>query len=273
VAEPTVSTNVFYVYILFDWRGLPFYVGKGKGRRWLNHECPCNLRTNAHRNNIIRKTLLLRGSVPKIKIAEHLLEATAHEIEKLFISALGRKPIGLLANKTDGGEGTTDKTGAIGRKISAKKKGHVVSQETRALLRSRNLGKRASTETRRAQSMAATGRIRSAEHNKKLGDAKRGIPRSEETKAKISAVKKGKKLTPEMIARSAAGHRGLKRSIETKEKMAAARHKWWAAHRQTMAPAAVQPELFASSEMVSPDAGAAVSAVLADCGTRSSRVG
>lgn len=32
------DARVFYVYVLFDWRGIPRYVGKGKGNRWLDHE-------------------------------------------------------------------------------------------------------------------------------------------------------------------------------------------------------------------------------------------
>ena len=236
MADQTVALAVFYVYALLLADGsTPFYIGKGKGRRWLHHECPCNLRGNSHRSNIIKKLLREIGVVPKIKIAEGLTEADAHALEIKLIAIFGRRPNGLLVNKTDGGEGVVDQTGDIGRKISAARIGHQVSDETRAILRAHRLGSKASAETKAKQSIAMTGKARTPEHNEKLAATKRGKKRPPHVGEAVRRAHLGKKLSPEQIAKAAAGHRGLRRSAETVALMSAARSAWWKRRRVAMA--------------------------------------
>ncbi len=216
MAEPTLPLRVFYVYALLLADGVtPFYVGKGKGRRWLDHECPCNLRGNGHRSNVIKKLLREIGHVPKVKIADGLTEPEAHALEIKLIAIFGRHPNGPLVNKTDGGEGATDQTGEIGRKISAAKMGHEVSEETRTILRLRNLGKELKPEIGRKISLALTGYVRTPEHNEKLAASKRGKKRPPEVIAKIVASKDGWRPSPESVARGAATRTGMKRGPET----------------------------------------------------------
>jgi len=100
------ETPHFYVYVLFDWRGIPCYVGKGKGTRWLDHET----RPDPHnplKNNIVASTRKIIGEIPKIKVREFLSEKEAFALETTFINAIGRHDIGTgpLANMSDGGNG------------------------------------------------------------------------------------------------------------------------------------------------------------------------
>jgi hypothetical protein len=96
--------NDFYVYILFDWQGIPRYVGKGCSNRWLDHERRTDLR-NWMKNEFIEQTWALLEDVPKIKIAEGLSEESAYSLEASLIVAIGRFPSGPLVNLTDGGSG------------------------------------------------------------------------------------------------------------------------------------------------------------------------
>jgi len=90
-------TNKFYVYILFDWQGVPRYIGKGHSNRWLAHE---NGTDNVRLKEIIEQTWIMLGEVPKIKVQEDMLEADAFALEVKLIQALGIYPDGPLYNRT-----------------------------------------------------------------------------------------------------------------------------------------------------------------------------
>jgi hypothetical protein len=81
----------FYVYVLFRLNGEPFYVGKGKGQRWNDHEWHArkNRYGNRHKNFIIRSIITKGREVPKIKIHEGLSEKQAYEYESAIIKAIG----------------------------------------------------------------------------------------------------------------------------------------------------------------------------------------
>lgn len=99
---------IFYVYCLFDWLGVPRYIGKGHGNRWLSHEASSD-QINWMKNEFIEQTWTVLGEIPKIKIHENLSEKEAFEIETIFIKALGRIDLktGPLTNLTNGGDGTS----------------------------------------------------------------------------------------------------------------------------------------------------------------------
>ena len=100
------SAPEFYVYVLFrPWDGSPFYVGKGKGRRWLRHDQDGEKNPNYRLANIIKRSKRLGLEIPKIKVRNGLAEATAFEVEVALIRALGRV---LLVNLTNGGEGASN---------------------------------------------------------------------------------------------------------------------------------------------------------------------
>jgi hypothetical protein len=94
----------YYVYVLFDHLGVPRYVGKGKGRRWLDHERKSDLH-NWMKNEFVERTWTVLQDIPKVKIAQNISEQEALVIEIAFIRAIGRFPEGPLLNMTDGGEG------------------------------------------------------------------------------------------------------------------------------------------------------------------------
>jgi|GEM_PF-2607724 len=94
------SRTIYYTYILFDWRGTPRYVGKGKGNRWLGHEQSTDP-NNPMKNEFIEQTWTVMGEIPKIKVQENLNEGDAFTLEGLLIKAIGRHPNGPLVNLTD----------------------------------------------------------------------------------------------------------------------------------------------------------------------------
>lgn len=111
------SLPVFYVYALLDPRKPgyyrygrwvfhfePFYLGKGKGRRWKAHKF--NDGFNKHKTRKIAK-IFREGYEIEVRILkEELTEREALDLEVDMIAKIGRtKHNGPLTNATDGGEG------------------------------------------------------------------------------------------------------------------------------------------------------------------------
>lgn len=198
MATGTLSTNTdFYVYALFRENGVPFYVGKGKGRRWTDHDAAARKGTKGHKNAIIRDMHARGAELIKTKIHEGLTESIAHEYEVALIKAIGRGKNGPLTNLTEGGEGTSGFKHPPGRKFSS---------EHKAKLSAARVGKKLSPEQIMKMSLRMIGR-----------------KASQETREKMSATRAGKKPTPEAIAKSAASRLGGKMSPEARAKMSAAR--------------------------------------------------
>lgn len=89
----------FYVYVLFDWQGIPRYIGKGRGGRIRQHQ------TDRRMKAFVAQTILLLGDVPSVKIRNGLTEHEAYSLEQIFIRAIGRYPDGPLVNRTEKGSG------------------------------------------------------------------------------------------------------------------------------------------------------------------------
>lgn len=126
----------YYVYALFrPWDGSPFYIGKGKNKRWKQLN-PAS-RKNRHFLRIVAKAERLELEIPAIKIREGLTSEEACQIEIALIAAIGRGKNGPLVNLTDGGEGAkgfrhSPKTCAT---MSRKGKGRPKSPEHVAAMR------------------------------------------------------------------------------------------------------------------------------------------
>lgn len=214
--------NVYYVYVLFrPWDGTPFYIGKGKGDRWLCHEDFGERHKNKHVANIFKRARRLGLDVPKIKVREGLSEADAFIAEIALISAIGRsdKKRGTLANRTDGGEGSS---------------GLVYSQEHREKIRAASIGRYHSEEARRLMSEIA--KRRPEEHLQKISVALKGRPLPEWHKQKLKLAHKSRKPISEetrakmRTAQQARRHRD-KVSVETRARTSASITAWHARRR------------------------------------------
>jgi hypothetical protein len=183
----------FYVYVWRDSVGVPFYVGKGKGRRAYD----------ATTRSKEFKEIYAQGGCA-VEIVDwfiHESQAHAHEVE--LIERYGRREFGgILINKTDGGEG-------IG--------GWVPSEEWRAKLSARMRGKPKSAEHISKMRSSRRGKKPSADAREKMSAAKLGIKFSDEHRTKISAALKGRQFSAEH--RIKVGKASANRSEETLSKM------------------------------------------------------
>lgn len=160
---------VYYVYQLRRADSeLPFYIGKGKGRRARSHLYLDSSSRNQHKMNTIIKARREGVEIVIEYLATHLLEDEAHYLEREFIAKYGRRDLGtgVLTNWSDGGEG---QSGAVVSAVTRAKISKVQSERFRTSL---------SEEHRKAVSRANLGR--------KLG------PRSPEVRNRISKAKTGK---------------------------------------------------------------------------------
>lgn len=218
----------FYVYALFRETGLPFYVGKGKGHRWTQHERDARNGARGYKATIIRSMQTRGVKVIKVKLHDGLTEAVAYAYEIALIRAIGWGDKGVLLNRTDGGDGSP---GVRGRKhsletrakMSAAAIGRPMAPETQAKLRAANLGSKHSASHVEKQAAALRGQKKSPEAIAKSAAARRGAKRTAESRARMAAAKLGRKQPPEHTAKIAAANRGRKRSAEICAKISAAK--------------------------------------------------
>ncbi len=153
--------NDFYVYAHVRKDGTPFYVGKGRGSRFLS-----KTRSMAWKRVVIKEYRETR--VPNhIMLAENLDEQTAFDLEKFWIALFGRRgihPGGVLVNHTDGGEGLS---------------GMKHRPETKKKIAKKATGRKHSSDTKKVMSEKASLRV--GEKNTFFGKK-----HSSESKKKIS---------------------------------------------------------------------------------------
>jgi hypothetical protein len=178
--------------------GLPFYVGKGKGRRAWSHQ---------NRNQHWKNTCSKHGI--KVQIAaEWKTESEAFEHEKFLILCF--KDMGVcLVNQTNGGEGASGlkwseeskkrvhshkrhASEIAKKKISETTKAAMARPEVFAKLGLHSIGKKASVETREKMS---------ASHKKLLNESRIELLRKQAVEG----------ITPEIRARITKAITGLKR--------------------------------------------------------------
>jgi hypothetical protein len=187
----------FYVYVIFSRKGIPCYIGKGRGKRFKRHA------RYAHNPRLRAEYKRAGGNLPSLKIREDLTEESAFEIEKAFIAAIGRGKHGPLFNFTDGGEGSSGRP-ATKRMREAMRRtslGRKKSPEELENLRLRMLGKKHSPEVLKKISRGNKGKRISESHCTAISRAHRDKPLSAEHRAKIGNFFRGRKQTPEQIDR------------------------------------------------------------------------
>lgn len=122
---------MFYTYIYRDPReisvkwpaGEPFYVGKGKDKRYQAH-----VDGHTKHQHMLNKITKMRreGYEPAIEIIDAINEEHALFMERCCIAVIGRHDLGKgpLLNYTDGGEGLLNPGPQTRKKLSNAAKGH-----------------------------------------------------------------------------------------------------------------------------------------------------
>lgn len=174
---------MFYVYVWRDANGVPFYVGKGSGRRAFNV-------SPSRRSKAFIKIYDQGGcTVEIVDYFIHESQAHAHEVD--VIARFGcRHSGGILVNRTAGGEGVSGLTlsESAREKISKKLAGRTLSEQTRRRISASKTNP--SEETRAKISAANTGLKRSDETKSRMSLAQSRAPRSAEVRSSISRGKR-----------------------------------------------------------------------------------
>lgn len=217
------------------WDGSPFYVGKGRRKRWDAHEWEAQ-KNKTYKDRVILKILATGHDVPKIKVREHLSHADAIATEIALIAAIGRHPDGPLVNMTDGGDGFHDPTGVVAAKISATltgRKNGPRPPEVIEKIRQANLNSTKVRPLRSEASKALTGASIAAHWATEEGRAlrskagMRGKKHSEATLERMSAAQTGRPMSEAAKSALLLANTGRKATPATRAKMARAHTERW----------------------------------------------
>jgi hypothetical protein len=175
----------FYVYAFLREDGTPYYIGKGKGRRWKHQS---------------RELFQTPKNLNRVAILEsNLSEVGALALERRYIRWYGRKDLGtgILHNLTDGGEGA-----------SGYKRSPEFIAALSAAARRHNTGRKQSAEIIEQRAKKLRGKTRSTEFRERMSKARLGSVMSTETKNKIKQTLLGREITEEHRTRIANSLKG-----------------------------------------------------------------
>lgn len=239
-----------YEYDEYSFDHEPFYVGKGKNNRYK----PITHISRDSNTYLINKLCKIGYDNIKIYRRKNLTGQEAFKLEKFWITAIGRKDLGLgpLVNLTDGGE-----SGPVGcirskevrYKISNTLQGHKVSKETREKQRKAkegkplskgfihrqlnplkgkdhpNFGKSMSKEQREKISQSLKGKNHprfgkrlTEKHRQNISGALKGKPKSVIHRQNMSKCRKGKPAWNKGIPCSVAQKKKIRETFARKRK-------------------------------------------------------
>jgi len=212
-----------YRHIRLD-KNIPFYIGisNANGRR-----------PYAKNRNSMWKRIVTKTEYRVEIIIDDLTWEQALEKEKEFIALYGRRDLGkgTLCNMTDGGDGAI---GIIQSQESKEKRrlksiGRVASEETKSLLRERNMRENNPMWGRKGKNNPLFGTKLSMDRRKMLSDSAKartggknpmfGKKQSAETRVKISQKAKGRTHTEETKQKMSNGLKGIRKTEEWKKKI------------------------------------------------------
>lgn len=187
-----MDSNIFYVYTYRDPEELlPFYVGKGHGRRSQQHmyHTATTSGSNMHKINKINK-IRQRGCMPIIEyVAINLTEDEALELETQLIEKYGRYiDGGVLTNLCPTGHGRigTKHTDKTKRTIGQKNTGQIRTEEQRKRIKE-GCKRRAKPSAEARAKMSAAKQKMSQETKEKLRQIALNRPAvSDNTRAKLA---------------------------------------------------------------------------------------
>jgi hypothetical protein len=186
--------DIFYVYVIFDLKGGPLYVGKGKGERWKNH-------AKGSHNLALRGVFNASSDLPLVFVRENISEREAFRVEIALIAAIGRLDLSLgpLLNRANGGEGGSGviQSDAVRKKHSDALKGRPdIGLPGRVASPIFQRGKALPLDILERMRKTKTGKRLSEDHRAKLSASRRGKPLSDAHKAAIARGNLGKTKRP-----------------------------------------------------------------------------
>lgn len=172
-----MTTN-FYAYIHCKPDGVPFYVGKGHGKR--SHSM--NNRSRWH------KGIVKKYGPPLVAVLPCSTETTSFELEKGLIKCLRRSGV-VICNLTDGGEGSSGyvTSDEAKQKIAKAITGIKRSEEFKAKMREIGKVRGFSESAKKARQVAIRGRVQSVEEKELRASKLRGKKRPD-VALKVSAT-------------------------------------------------------------------------------------
>jgi hypothetical protein len=181
-----------YFYDKYNFEYEPFYVGKGTGKRIVEHLKKSKLentfKNNKFKINKIKKILRAGKKIIMLKIVQNVTDSYAKDKEKELIKKIGRRnlKLGPLTNMTDGGEGnfglilSEDSKIRISNSVKRFYKNHPeVGDKHSEFMKMNNPSKREDVKDK----------------YRKRKNPMEGKKHTEDTKKLLSIMKKGKKLS------------------------------------------------------------------------------